>query len=126
MFSLAWPNVFNSNGHKTNIIEDKEAVRTTLHLLLNTEKGELFGDPYFGIRLKRLLFEQNSSILADMLTDEIYTAISDYIPQVTITRSGITIRRDKLNLIATVRVIYNKDNTTDLYTIQLTNNTQEG
>ena len=61
-----------------------------------------------------------------MLIDEIYTAINDYLPQVTVYRSGITIRRYNTTLIATVRVIYNKDNTTDLYTIQLTNNTQEG
>ena len=126
MYSLAWPKMFSSDHNKTNLVEDKEAVRTTLHLLLNTEKGELFGDPYFGIRLKRLLFQQNSCILADMLIDEIYTAINDYLPQVTVYRSGITIRRYNTTLIATVRVIYNKDNTTDLYTIQLTNNTQEG
>lgn len=126
MYSIGWPKVFNGDNQTVKLLEEKEAVCTTLHLLLNTEKGELFGDPYFGVRLKRLLFEQNSSILADMLIDELYTAIRDYIPQVTVSRSNITIKRDKINLYASIYVTYNIDNTTDLYSIQLTNNIQEG
>ena len=126
MHILSWPNIFNSNQQTTNLLSDKEATLRTLRLLLNTEKGELFGDPYFGLRLKRLFFEQSSPILSDLIIDEIYTGIRDFIPQITVHRSDISVLRNKASIQVKVHVIYNQDNTSDLYVINLTNNIQEG
>ena len=125
MKCIAWPNMFSGNAQTTNILQEKEAVGKTLELLFNSEKGECFGDPYFGVHLKPILFEQNSPILTDLLIDRIHSAIVDYIPQVTVTRNDISIRRDSLNLYGIINVVYNIDNTSDLYSIQLTNNIQE-
>ena len=61
MRSIRFPNMFNTNN--TNTISDFDATKQNLILLLHCEKGELFGDPYYGIRLKRYLFDQNNYIL---------------------------------------------------------------
>ena len=79
MKSMAFPSMFNSNS--TKIKKDLDATKQNTLLLLHSEKGELFGDPYFGIRLKRYLFEQNNFILKDILIDEIYTQLALFLPQ---------------------------------------------
>ena len=50
-----------------------EATKQSIRLLVSCESGEFFGDPEFGIRLKRYFFEQNNTILKDILIDELYT-----------------------------------------------------
>ena len=54
MYSFAFPNMLSST--QANLISDKEAVKSNLKLLLSSERLSLFGDPYFGSRLKRALF----------------------------------------------------------------------
>ena len=41
----------------TKIAEDHEATLQNLKLLLLSDRNGLFGDPYFGTILKRLMFE---------------------------------------------------------------------
>jgi hypothetical protein len=72
-----------------------EATRQNTELLLQCERGELFGDPYFGILLKRYLFEQNNYILRDILIDVIYTQLAIFVPQLKIERRDIKIVQDK-------------------------------
>lgn len=55
MKSLAFPNILTSS--KVNIISDKEATYSNLYLLLNSNKGSLFGDPYYGTDLIKYIFE---------------------------------------------------------------------
>jgi phage baseplate assembly protein W len=64
-------------------------------LLLNTSRGELFGDPYFGVLLKRYLFDQNNYILRDSIIDVIYTQLALFIPQVKVRREDISIVQDR-------------------------------
>ena len=87
MKSIAFPKMFNSNS--TRIIEDKEATTTNLKSLLHSEKGEFLGDPFYGIRLKRYLFEQNTGILKDIIIDEIYTQIALFMPQLKLDRKSV-------------------------------------
>lgn len=124
MYSLAWPDMFTSV--ETKLLSDKKAVASNLILLLNSERMELFGDPYYGAMLKPIIFQPNNSIIADLLIDEILNTLQNYMPQIYVTRSNIEIRSDKINLYAIIRVTYRKDSTSDLYTINLTNNQQEG
>ena len=80
----------------------------------------LFGDPYFGCRLKRILFEQSTSLIADLVIDEIYTSLITFIPQISLSRKDITLTCDGTDVYATVRYVIVEDNTVDLYTIKLT------
>ena len=125
MKSLKWPEMFGANN-KLKLNQDTEAIKTNLHLLFNCERKTLLGDQYFGTILKRLLYEQRNTILVDLLIDELYSVIQEYMPQIIIARDDITIRGIGAELYAIIRVKYSFDGTTDLYQISLTNNEQEG
>lgn len=118
MYSFGFPKMLNSNT--SNLIIDKEAIRSNLYLLLRSERLTLFGDPYFGIRLKHVLFEQSTSIIPDLVIDEIYTTILTFMPQVFLTRKDITLTTDGVDVFANIKLTYVLDNTSDLYTINLT------
>lgn len=124
MYSLAWPDMFDSVN--TKLLKDKDAIKSNLLLLLNSDRLSLFGDPYYGTMLKPVIFQPNNNIVADLLIDELYTTIQTYLPQITVTRNSIQIMSDKIDLYVTINVIYNIDGTSDLYMINLTNNQQEG
>lgn len=119
MYSFSFPNMLNSSH--TQLLQDKDAVSSNLVLLLGSEQLSLFGDPYFGSRLKRVLFEQSSSLIVDLIVDEIYTTILTFIPQLYLTRKDISITTNGVDVFATIRAIYIPDNTSDLYKINLTN-----
>lgn len=87
MKSIEFPRMLNSNS--TRIIKDLDATKQNAVLLLKSEKGELFGDPFFGIRLKKYLFNQNNVILRDIIIDEIYTQLALFMPQIKVARSDI-------------------------------------
>ena len=125
MYSLNWPNIFNKNNISISLLQDKEAIKSNLLLLLNSERSSLFGDPYFGTALKQAIFQPNNNIIVDLIIDELYTTICAYIPQIYLTRNDIEIKSDNINLYATLNVTYRLDNTSDLYMINLTNNTEE-
>ena len=96
MRSLKFPKMFNTNS--TNVWKSNEyldATKQNTILLLHTTRGELFGDPYFGLMLKKYLFDQNNLILKDAIIDTIYTQLAIFIPQVKVKRSDIEIVQDK-------------------------------
>ena len=115
MRSLKFPEMFNSNS--TNTIKDLDATRQNTLLLLKSEKGEFISDPYFGIRLKRYLYSQNSYILKDVIVDEIYTQLALFMPQLTVNRNDIKLIRDRAKLICTFKAIIRIDFTTDMYSL---------
>ena len=96
MRSIKFPKMFNTNN--TNVwkaSEYKEATTQNTILLLNTTRGELFGDPYFGLMLKRYLFDQNNYVLRDAIIDMIYTQLAIFIPQIKVRRQDISIVQDR-------------------------------
>ena len=92
MNSINFPKMFKGNA---TIINSENAPTASIlewiHLLLGSEAGTLFGDPGFGIRLKRYLYEQNNYVLRDILIDEIYTQITTFCPSVYLERKNITL-----------------------------------
>lgn len=97
MRSYKFPNMFKSNTSAIWSSKDYgKATRQNTLLLLQSERGELICDPYFGILLKHYLFNQNSYILKDILIDTIYTQIALFLPQVKVSRNSIKIISDPL------------------------------
>lgn len=123
MHSFSFPKMLNSTT--ANLLQDKEGIRSNMILLLSTERNTLFGDPYFGSELKKYLYEQSGSIIPDLLIDELYTTITKFIPQVSISRKNIKVYVSKNVLYADIRYHYVVDNTSDLFTIELTKTTAE-
>lgn len=97
MRSYKFPKMFKSNTSEIwRADEYTKATRQNALLLLQSERGELVCDPYFGILLKHYLFNQNSYILKDILIDTIYTQIAIFLPQIRVSRNSINIISDKL------------------------------
>jgi len=96
MQSIKFPNMLNNS--RLDIIEDEAALEQNAYLTLMTEKGSFIYDPFMGIRLKRYLFEQNTTALQDILKDEIYEQLSIFMPQLSLTRNNITITRERAKL----------------------------
>lgn len=117
MYSIKFPEMFTRS--RTQLIQDKEAVKQNIYLILRSNIGTLFGDPGFGNKLKEYIFEQNNTMIIDLIIDEIYTCLKLFIPQITVVRKNITVTQSKDNLYANVRITYNEDLTSDLYQISL-------
>lgn len=128
MRSISFPEMFK-NTNVTNVVDDenievtKRATHQNLKSLLSCEKGEMLGDPYFGISLKRYIFEPNNIVLRDLLIDEIYTAIAVFMPQIQVFRDNITILQDGNKLIARIRALNRLNYVTDLYNVVLLDTT---
>ena len=96
MKSIKFPKMFNTNS--TNVwkaTEYNEATTQNTKLVLHSNRGELFGDPYFGLLFKKFLFDQNSYVLKDQIIDMIYTQLALFIPQVKVKRDDIEIIQDR-------------------------------
>lgn len=123
MYSIAFPNMFDNS--RTKLYKDTKATASNLWLLLKSDKLTLFGDPYFGTSLKKAIFEQNDSILKDLLIDEIYTVIITFMPQIQLSRKNIDIISDGVDVFAKITCTDLTDFTTNLYEINLTTNLGE-
>ena len=124
MYSLAFPNIF-SNGHKTNLISDYDATLSNLKLLLNSERKSLYGDPYYGTALKRMLYEQNSILLKDLIADELYTTILTFMPQIFVDRNDIKITSNGYSVYAELKCTNLINYTVNLYVINLTEDAEQ-
>lgn len=118
MYSIAFPDFLSAS--KTNLVSDHAATLSNLKLLLYSDKMTLIGDPYFGTHLKKLIFEQNDSILADLVIDDIYTAITTFLPQISIKRENITLTTDRENVFVKIECLNLIDYQLDTFNINLT------
>lgn len=103
----------------TNIVTDHDATMSNLKLLLLSDRGSLLGDPYFGTNLKRLMFDQNNYVLRDVVIDDIYTAILQFLPQILVKRKDITINADKTRVQINIKAQNMLDYTLDTYNLVL-------
>ena len=101
-------------------MKDREAAISNLKLVLSSDKRTLLGDPFFGTELKKYLFEQNDSLIPDIIVDQIYSAIVTYVPQIILERKNIVIKQDKTKVYAEVTYKYISDEETNLLYIMLT------
>jgi phage baseplate assembly protein W len=95
MRSIKFPKMFNTNS--TNVWKSDEylaATKQNAAVLLQCERNELFGDPYFGSLVTQYMFDQNSYILRDVIADIVYTQLATFIPQLKITRDDVRVIKD--------------------------------
>ena len=122
MRSIKFPKMFNTNTTRVWKANDfKKATGQNTKLLLNCERGELFGDPYFGLMLRHFLFDQNNYVLRDQVIDMIYTQLAIFIPQIHVERKDISIfqDREKAKLICEFHGISQIDYTLNTYQLVL-------
>lgn len=96
MRSIKFPKMFGTNHTEVwQGPEHKNATAQNLKLVLSSVRGELLGDPYFGLLLQQYMFDQNNYILRDIIADMIYTQVAIFIPQLKVTRRDIQIIQDR-------------------------------
>lgn len=118
--TINWPNIFNLS--RTNVAQDKEAVTQSLKLLLQSEQPSLFGDPGYGVRLRKFLYDQSSNYLVELIREEIYEAIKKFIPQISVQREDITFTSDdsaKTTIYVNIVYRYVLDSVSDMLRIKL-------
>ena len=104
----------------TNVeVDSHKATFQNILLLLGAEKGEFVGDPYFGVRLRRYMFDQNNSVLKDIIIDEIYTQLKTFMPQLIVHRNDISIVVDRAKVTCRIKVTNRLDYTPDAYDLVL-------
>lgn len=117
MISIAFPNILNDTH--TNLVKDHQATVSNLMLVLMSTKNSLFGDPYFGSNIQKLMFEQNDVVLKDIVIDDIYSAIKEFVPQLRLSRNDISIVQTRTSIDVNIRATNLIDYQTDLFTINL-------
>lgn len=119
MNAIKFPDMLNNN--KASIVEGIEATAQNLKYLLLSNKLTLLGDPYFGANLQKLLYENNNVVLRDLVVDEIYTAISTFMPQIRVLRKNINVDSDGNKIIVNIRAQNLLDFSFAEYSVVLTN-----
>lgn len=117
MNAVRFPDMISSN--KTAIIKDLDATKQNLELLLTSYKKTMLGDPYFGTNLRKLFFESNNAILRDLVVDDIYTAINNFMPQIRVIRKNIEITSDRNSVYVRIKAQNVLDFSFDEYNIKL-------
>ena len=118
MRTIGFPRMFS--GNSTRVIDDHlKATEQSVKLLLKSERGELFGDPYYGLLLKHYLFSQNDYIVRDWLIDLIYTQLTLFIPQLHVERKDIQIVPGKGKLYLRFRGVDQIDYKVDTFNLVL-------
>lgn len=119
MKSISFPKMISHNYIQT--VSDYDATLQNMKLLLGSEKGEFVFDPFFGIRLKRYMFEQNNKILMDILIDEIYEQLVIFMPQLIITRKDISLVSDMAKIYVNIKARNQRDFALNKYNLVLFN-----
>lgn len=127
MRSIKFPKMFNTNS--TNVWRNDEylaATKQNTAVLLQCERNELFGDPYFGSLVKQYMFDQNSYILRDVIADIVYTQVATFIPQLKIQRDDVKVVKDtsKGRLIAKVTGVNQIDYQVNTFNLVLFEDTE--
>ena len=91
------------SGSSTNILDGLEATRQNLTIMLMTQKSSFFGDPYFGSNIKKMIFEQNSNVIRDLIIDDLYTCIANFMPNIKVERKDIQIVSDRATIHANIK-----------------------
>ena len=125
MKSIGFPKMFNTSS-SMNVIYDRDAIISNLKTLLVSEKGTLTCDPYFGIRLKRYIYEQNNNVLKDIIIDEIFSEIRTFMPQLLVYRKDIDIvQTEHGKLVANIKLVNKIDYTNEQYSLVIFQNNEE-
>ena len=119
MNAVQFPDMISNN--QTQIVYDYNATLQNLSLLVLSAKKTLFGDPYYGTNIKKLIFDRNSAVLRDIVIDDLFTAITMFMPQIRVERKNITVESSGSSLYINIKAQNLLDYSFDNYTINMLN-----
>ena len=119
MNAVQFPDMISNN--QTQLVYDYNATLQNLSLLVLSAKKTLFGDPYYGTNIKKLIFDRNSAVLRDIVIDDLFTAITMFMPQIRVERKNITVESSGSSLYINIKAQNLLDYSFDNYTINMLN-----
>lgn len=124
IYSIGFPKIFS--GSRINLSKGRDAIKSNLTALLASDKGALFGDPFYGTKLKSLLWEQAyDPIVRDLIKEDIFEAIYSYMPQITVKRDSIKIDVIDNVVMASIEATDDLGIESNLYEIALLNGSED-
>ena len=85
------PNTFSLSQGKTLLADEIESINQSIRLILSTSKGELFGDPTFGSRLKEMFYDYISDSMNQELKHMISEELNDQEPRIIVSPDSIQV-----------------------------------
>ena len=76
------------------IKEEKDLISESIRRILMTGKGERVGRPFFGVGLKRRLFDQMDELTTENIEQDISNQIQTYEPRVNLTYNKVNVDYD--------------------------------
>ena len=118
MYSIAFPKIFSNNN--TLLYSDYDATLSNLKLMLKSYKKATFGDPYYGNNLPTYLYDTaNHIIMEELIIDDIYTSVKEFMPQLRLRREDIKVIDNGYSLDVEIYATNILNNKNDLYSIRL-------
>ena len=117
MRSIAFPKMLDQKS--TLLVDDEEATKNNIALILQTKVNEFFGDPEYGADLVSDLYQFNTDLLAEIVKDQIKTTIEKYIPQAKLDMKDITFTRTRLSLDIHIKVYNSLTKNDNMYEVSL-------
>ena len=115
--SISFPKMFSKNT--TLVKTEDEAILQNLSSLLLSASGGMVDDPYFGVNLKRYIYDQNNFILRDILIDDIYTQIKVFMPQLQVERKQIKLVQQDDTVYVNIQALNKENYVTNMYQLAL-------
>lgn len=103
--TIGFPEMFNSRTGKTRTVSLVQSINESLDCLMKSQKGELYGDPYYGTKLRALLFSPISVGLKEELKLDLEEAIKIYEPRIKVSNIDITTEDTTVNITITYYIV---------------------
>lgn len=85
------PDMFNATSGDIDTISGLTEINQSIAHILQTEKGELWGDPTFGTNLHSYLFSYSVQASINLIKDDIVDCLNEQEPRIYLTRDMITV-----------------------------------
>lgn len=109
---------FNGPGVFNKTYSTRDQIKSNLINLILTNKGERVMNPEFGSDIRRSLFEQITEDLVESATNKITTAVSIFLPEITIVNITVTPQPDQNSISVVVDYVINISGTADQIHVQ--------
>ena len=114
--SFSFPNIFDVARNKVSTKEDSESITSRIRLMMLTEPSELYGNPNYGLGLRRYIFQYNSDNVIPQIRERLVEQLRLWEPSVdpesTVVTRGLLdesnpgVQGNNLDLTVSVKTVY--------------------
>ena len=108
-------------NNQTQLVRDSDATQSNLVLALLSNKKSFIYDPDFGCTLGSMFFNQNNDLIPELVIDQVYTCIVNFMPQLQLSRNDIKLSQHTTGVDIHINVKNILTNEVSMYSIALLN-----